>query len=229
MLVNNVGHYGGARKAFHEQSDAEWADLYAVNLAHVFTYSRAVLPVLLAQGDGGSIVNVSTIEAFRAIPTRAVYSAFKAAITGFTRSLAVEYARHRVRVNAIAPDVTETPQVPYSRWVGPEDEHLIPTWVPLGRFGQPDDLAGVALFLASRPVGVRDGDDGARRRRDARGRRMVPDRGGRMDESATATLTRPEVAPALVETPARRFWRTYVTDVRDDADRRSVISAAHDA
>jgi 3-oxoacyl-[acyl-carrier protein] reductase len=149
VLVNNVGHYGGARKAFHDQSDAEWADLYAVNLAHVFTYSRAVLPLLLAQGDGGSIVNISTIEAFRAIPTRAVYSAFKAAITGFTRSLAIEYARYRVRVNAIAPDVTETPQVPYSRWVGPEDEHLIPTWVPLGRFGQPDDLAGVALFLAS--------------------------------------------------------------------------------
>ena len=149
VLVNNVGHYGGARKAFHEQSDAEWADLYAVNLAHVFACSRAVLPLLLAQGDGGSIVNVSTVEAFRAIPTRAVYSAFKAAITGFTRSLAVEYARHRVRVNAIAPDVTETPQVPYSRWVGPEDEHLIPTWVPLGRFGQPDDVAGVALFLAS--------------------------------------------------------------------------------
>ena len=74
--------------------------------------------MLLDQGDGGSIVNVSTIEAFRAIPTRAVYSAFKAAITGLTRSLAVEYGRYGIRVNAIAPDVTETLQVPYSRWVG---------------------------------------------------------------------------------------------------------------
>ena len=149
VLVNNVGHYGGRRDAFHEQTDDEWDALYRVNLAHVFTCSRAVLPSLIEQGDGGSIVNVSTIEAFRAIPTRAVYSAFKAAITGFTRSLAVEYARHRVRVNAIAPDVTETLQVPYSRWVGPEDEHLIPTWVPLGRFGRPSDVAGVAVFLAS--------------------------------------------------------------------------------
>ena len=93
ILVNNVGHFGGRRVAFHEQTDDEWDDLYRVNLAHVFAYSRAVLPVLIEQGDGGSIVNVSTIEAFRAIPTRAVYSAFKAAITGFTRSLAVEYAR----------------------------------------------------------------------------------------------------------------------------------------
>jgi 3-oxoacyl-[acyl-carrier protein] reductase len=149
VLVNNVGHFGGRRVAFHEQTDDEWDALYRVNLAHVFTCSRAVLPSLVEQGDGGSIVNVSTIEAFRAIPTRAVYSAFKAAITGFTRSLAVEYARHRVRVNAIAPDVTETLQVPYSRWVGPDDEHLIPTWVPLGRFGRPSDVAGVAVFLAS--------------------------------------------------------------------------------
>jgi 3-oxoacyl-[acyl-carrier protein] reductase len=149
VLVNNVGHFGGARKPFHEQTDEEWNDLYRVNLEHVFACTRAVLPVLLEQGDGGSIVNVSTIEAFRAIPTRAAYSAFKSGITGLTRSLAVEYARERIRVNAIAPDVTETPQVPYSRWVGPEDEHLIPTWVPLGRFGAPEDAAGAALFLAS--------------------------------------------------------------------------------
>jgi NAD(P)-dependent dehydrogenase (short-subunit alcohol dehydrogenase family) len=149
VLVNNVGHFGGGRKAFHENTDEEWDELYRVNLAHVLAASRAAITAMLAQGRGGSIVNVSTIEAFRAIPTRAVYSAFKAAITGFTRSVAVEYARHGIRVNAIAPDVVETLQVPYSRWVKPEQEHLVPTWVPLGRFGQPADVADVALFLAS--------------------------------------------------------------------------------
>ena len=148
ILVNNVGHYGGGRKMFHEQDDEDWDELYRVNLAHIFSFTRAVLPVMLEQ-HGGSIVNLSTVEAFRAIPTRAVYSAFKTAITGFTRSIAIEYARHGVRVNAIAPDVTESLQVPYSKWVRPEDEHLIPTWVPLGRFGQPADVAGAALFLAS--------------------------------------------------------------------------------
>ncbi|HEX4492009.1 MAG TPA: glucose 1-dehydrogenase [Acidimicrobiia bacterium] len=149
VLVNNVGHFGGARRAFHENTDEEWDDLYRVNLAHVLGASRAAITKMLEQGGGGSIVNVSTIEAFRAIPTRAVYSAFKAAITGFTRSVAVEYARDGIRVNAIAPDVVETLQVPYSRWVKPEQEHMVPTWVPLGRFGQPADVADVALFLAS--------------------------------------------------------------------------------
>jgi NAD(P)-dependent dehydrogenase (short-subunit alcohol dehydrogenase family) len=148
ILVNNVGHYGGGRKQFHETTDDEWDALYRVNLAHVFQGTRAVLPSMLQNGSG-VIINVSTIEAFRAIPTRAVYSAFKTAITGFTRSIAVEYARHGIRVNAIAPDVTETLQVPYSKWLSEEDEARIPQWVPLGRFGQPADLAGVALFLAS--------------------------------------------------------------------------------
>jgi 3-oxoacyl-[acyl-carrier protein] reductase len=149
VLVNNVGHFGGVRKPFHENTDEEWEELYRVNLGHVLRCTRAALAHMLVLETGGSIVTVSTVEAFRAIPTRAAYSAFKAAITGLTRSLAVEYASHRIRVNAIAPDVVETLQVPYSRWVPPEQQHLIPTWVPLGRFGTPDDVAGAALFLAS--------------------------------------------------------------------------------
>jgi NAD(P)-dependent dehydrogenase (short-subunit alcohol dehydrogenase family) len=148
VLVNNVGHYGGARKAFHESTPNEWMDLYRANLEHVLLMTRAALPSMIERGSG-AIVNVSTIEAFRGIPTRAVYAAFKAGVTGLTKSLALEYAPHGIRVNAIAPDVTETLQVPYSRWVKPEDEPRIAQWVPIGRFGTPADLAGVALFLAS--------------------------------------------------------------------------------
>jgi 2-hydroxycyclohexanecarboxyl-CoA dehydrogenase len=148
VLVNNVGHYGGKRKAFHEQTPDEWLDLYRVNLEHVLLTTRAVLGPMVERG-AGAIVSVSTIEAFRGIPTRAVYAAFKAGITGLTKSLALEYAPHGIRVNAIAPDVTETLQVPYSSWLQPGDEALIPLWVPVGRFGTPEDLAGVALFLAS--------------------------------------------------------------------------------
>ncbi len=148
VLVNNVGHFGGGRGSFHESTPDEWLDLYRLNLEHILLGCRAVLPVMMEQGRG-SIVNVSSVEGYRALPSRAVYAAFKASVQGLTKSLAVEYGRHGIRVNEIAPDVTETLQVPYSEWVGPEDQHLVPIWVPVGRFGTPDDLAGAALFLAS--------------------------------------------------------------------------------
>ena len=148
VLVNNVGHFGTATSSFVEQGRDDWLALYRINLEHVFACTQAVLPTMVGAGRG-SIVNVSTVEAFRAIPSMPVYSAFKSGVTAFTRSLAVDCGRHGIRVNAIAPDLTETIQVPYSRWVKPEDEHLVPVWVPVGRFGTPDDLAGVALFLAS--------------------------------------------------------------------------------
>lgn len=149
VLVNNVGHYLFRRHDFVESTEDEWSQLHSVNLLHVLRCTRAFLPGMLARGRGGSIVNVSTVEAFRAAPQHAVYSAYKAAITAFTRTLAMEVGNAGVRVNAIAPDLTETLQVPYDRWVPDEQRHLVPTWVPVGRFGTPDDIAGVALFLAS--------------------------------------------------------------------------------
>lgn len=149
VLVNNVGHYVFRRHDFVESTEDEWSRLHEVNLLHVLRCTRAFLPSMLARGRGGSIVNVSTVEAFRAAPQHAVYSAYKAAITAFTRTLAMEVGNAGVRVNAIAPDLTETLQVPYDRWVPDDQRHLVPTWVPVGRFGTPADLAGVALFLAS--------------------------------------------------------------------------------
>ena len=149
VLVNNVGHYLFRATPFLDTDEEHWDSLYAVNLRHMFLCTKAFAPHMLEQGDGGSIVNVSTVEAFRGIPLMAAYSAFKAGVTQFTKSLALELGNDGVRVNAIAPDLTETIQVPYARWVPEEQQHLIPRWVPVGRFGTPDDIAGVALFLAS--------------------------------------------------------------------------------
>jgi NAD(P)-dependent dehydrogenase (short-subunit alcohol dehydrogenase family) len=148
VLVNNVGHYLYRGLRFLDTDEEHWDALYAVNLRHMFLCTKAFAPSMVERGSG-SIVNVSTVEAFRGIPNQVVYSAFKAGVTQFTKSLALDLGNDGVRVNAIAPDLTETIQVPYSRWVKPEQEALIPTWVPVGRFGTPDDIAGCALFLAS--------------------------------------------------------------------------------
>jgi NAD(P)-dependent dehydrogenase (short-subunit alcohol dehydrogenase family) len=149
VLVNNVGHYLFPGADFTDSTPDQWDALYRVNLGHVLHVTHAVLPGMIERGRGGSIINLTTVEAFRAKPHSAVYAAYKGAVTQLTKSLAMEVGAHGIRVNAIAPDLTESLQIPYERWVKPEQTHLIPTWVPVGRFGTPDDQAGVALFLAS--------------------------------------------------------------------------------
>jgi 2-hydroxycyclohexanecarboxyl-CoA dehydrogenase len=147
VLVNNVGDYRPNGR-FLKTEEAQWDALYAINLEHVFRCTRALAPAMVAAGSG-SIVNVSTVEAFRGIPANAVYSAFNAAVNAFTRSLAVELGRDGVRVNAIAPDLADTRQTPAEAMLAGRDPEMVRHWVPLGRFGQPDDYAEVVLFLAS--------------------------------------------------------------------------------
>ncbi len=149
ILVNNVGDFLGVMNGFEEGTEAEWDALYAVNLRHVFLATRAALPLLRKGRPGGSIISVSTIEAFRGIPMCPVYSAFKAGVTGFTKSLAVQLAPEGIRVNAIAPETTETEQVKPAAYIRPEHQAHTERWIPLGRFGTPEDMAGCAVFLAS--------------------------------------------------------------------------------
>jgi len=149
VLVNNVGDFLMLAKPFEAFTDDEIERLYAVNLRQIFTVTRAMIPLLRRRAPGSSIVSVSSIEGFRGIPHCAVYAGFKAGIIGFTKSLALELAPSGIRVNAIAPETTETPQVPVSLVVAPEHRALIPNWIPLGRFGTPADMAGGILFLAS--------------------------------------------------------------------------------
>jgi len=148
VLVNNVGDFLGLIKPFADISDEEIDALYSINLRTTFVVSRAAIPLLRARG-GGSIINLSSIEAFRAIPMATAYCTFKHAITGFTRSLAVELAPEGIRVNAIAPETTETAQVRPSELIAREHRDHVRRWIPLGRFGTPADAAGCALFLAS--------------------------------------------------------------------------------
>ena len=148
VLVNNVGDYLGFKTPFEHPSDEEWEALYAVNLLHIFRVTRRAIPFMRA-GGGGSIVNLSTIEAFRGIPMTVVYASFKAAITGFTQSLAVELGADNIRVNAVAPETTNTAQIVATPRVPPANRDAISRWFPIGRFGEAEDSAGAVLFLAS--------------------------------------------------------------------------------
>lgn len=149
-LVNNVGDsIGEFMHPFDRAQEEFWDALYAINLRHVFTVSQAALPLLRQRAPGSTIINVSSIEAFRAIPMCPVYSAFKSAITGFTKSLALILGPEGIRVNTIAPETTETEQVKPSLYIRPELQQNVARWTPLGRFGEPRDMAGCAVFLAT--------------------------------------------------------------------------------
>src|SRR5262249_2652338 len=144
---NNVGDFRPTSRGFLASTEDDWNALYAINLEHVFRCTHAVLPTMIEQG-GGSIVNVSTVEAERGIPNHSVYSAFNAGVIALTKALAVEVGRNGVRVNAIAPDMADTLQTPAAVMLGGRDPGMTRKWIPLGRFGQPDDYAQVVLFLA---------------------------------------------------------------------------------
>ena len=148
VLVNNVGHFVHARP-FAMLSEDEIDEILETNITHILRMDRAMLPLLRAAGRGSSIINVTSIEAYRGIPYCTVYAAGKAGLAGFTKSLALELAPEGIRVNDIAPETTDTPQVALDFMIPPENRENLDKWIPLGRFGQPADCAGAALYLAS--------------------------------------------------------------------------------
>ncbi len=148
VLVNNVGDFRPASAVFLRSKPEQWQRLYELNLLNVLMVTYALAPGMVERGSG-SIVNLSTVEAYRGIPGNVVYSAYKAGVSAFTKSLAVELAPSGVRVNAIAPDLADTEQTPSELMLAGRDPSLVRSWVPLGRFGQPDDYAAVVEFLAS--------------------------------------------------------------------------------
>jgi 3-oxoacyl-[acyl-carrier protein] reductase len=126
ILVNNAG--GGFESAFVDVNDKGRQALVDENFTSVTHCIGAALPLMPA---GGSIINITSIEAHRAGPGYAIYSAMKAAVANLTKSLAIELDDRGIRVNCIAPDVIATPGI---GGIGP---------------GRPDDVAGAAVFLAS--------------------------------------------------------------------------------
>lgn len=149
VLVNNVGHHLGIIKTLEATSDEEIDALYEINIRHMFIVTRAALPLLRRSGKGASIINVSSIEGFRGCPTHVAYTTFKHSVTGFTRSLAMELAGENIRVNTLAPETTESEQVPVEMLTRPKYRADALRTIPLGRFGKPQDSAGAAVYLAT--------------------------------------------------------------------------------
>lgn len=148
ILVNNVGDYRPRSGEFATSDPANWDGLFQINLGHVMRMTHEFLPGMLERSSG-TIINLSSVEGLRGYPPDPVYGSMKAAVVQFTKSLGVQVAARGVRVNGIAPDVTQTLQVPYDAWIPPEQEHLWPSWVPAGRKAMPVDQAMTALYLAS--------------------------------------------------------------------------------
>jgi NAD(P)-dependent dehydrogenase (short-subunit alcohol dehydrogenase family) len=148
-LVNVVG--GTFRAEFTETNAKGWDAILRTNLMHVLHACSLAVPRMRAGGAGGSIVNLTTIECHRAAPGFAVYSAAKAAVEQFARTLAVEVAPDGIRVNNVAPDFTPTPvmrrMIPDGGALMSDD--AIRAGIPMGRAGEVTDVSGAVVYLAS--------------------------------------------------------------------------------
>ncbi|CAN7345723.1 SDR family oxidoreductase [Phenylobacterium sp. LjRoot225] len=157
ILVNNAG--GVTMRPFLEQSERSWRKHVDLNLISMFAATSAAVPIMIKGGRGGAILNVTSIEASRAAPYAAVYSACKAGMNNFTRTMAIELSDHGVRVNAIAPDFTPTPglrgnhrgPVDPATWIPftPRQQETMARRIPLGRGGLESECGDAALYLCS--------------------------------------------------------------------------------
>ncbi|MDA4121640.1 MAG: SDR family oxidoreductase [Thaumarchaeota archaeon] len=146
ILVNNAGVV--IRKPMEEYSEADWDSVINTNLKGTFNFSQAVGRQMVKQGTGGRIINISSIFGLVALPPRASYSASKGAIVSLTRDLAAEWAKHKITVNAICPGWTKTEMT--ANYFAQEDvSKFLLERIPLGRFAEPEEIANLAMFLAS--------------------------------------------------------------------------------
>lgn len=161
ILVNNAGALAGRdRVPVVDLEEAEWDRIQNVNVKGTFLCCRAVAKAMIAVGQGGKIINMSSVSGKKGSPRFAAYCASKFAVIGFTQALALELAAHRINVNAICPGLIETERVAEMAaalapaGVSAQEQR---GWMienanrttPLGRIGQARDVAQMAAFLAS--------------------------------------------------------------------------------
>lgn len=154
ILINNAGI--GAPSPAEEVTEKDFDSTLAVNLKGTFFVSQEVGRIMIKQ-KAGKIINIGSQAGFVALPTEAVYCMTKAGISHLTKCLALEWAQYNINVNAVAPTFIETPGT--SRWL--EDAAFLESVekrIPLGRVGQPGDVANPVLFLASEAASLITGE-----------------------------------------------------------------------
>jgi NAD(P)-dependent dehydrogenase (short-subunit alcohol dehydrogenase family) len=145
ILVANAAIPGGARA--EAETLKGWQEVMSVNAGGVFLCARAAARKMKDQG-GGSIITLASVLSFIGHPTCLAYTASKGAILQATRTMAVEWAKYNIRVNAIAPGFFRTP---LNAGILSREEYLPPfvDKIPLGRFGEPEEIVGTVIYLAS--------------------------------------------------------------------------------
>ena len=158
ILYNNAGVYLNGRDGHITDIDEEiWEKVIAINLRSVFLFCKYALPLLMKQG--GAIINTASSAGVIGIPDCDAYTATKGAIVQLTKSMAAEYGRYNVRVNCIAPAAIMTPMMRQSNPVDStfDEERFLKLRTPLRRYGLPEEIANVALFLASEEASYLNG------------------------------------------------------------------------
>ncbi len=152
--INNAG-IGGKFGRLTDQTRADFDQIMAVNVGGVFYGMQAQIRQMLAQDDPGDhsvrgkIVNVSSIAGVRGMPMGAPYSASKHAVIGLTKTAALEYVKQNIRINAICPVYTHSAMVDELISTAPGMEERMRKLIPLGRFGQPEEIAQAILWLCA--------------------------------------------------------------------------------
>lgn len=146
IMVNNAG--ASFMCPVDDLSPNGWDAIVNINLKGTFLCSKAAGKVMIQQ-KAGKIINITSVAGIDGSPLMAHYGAAKAGVVDFTKSLAIEWAKHNITVNAIAPGLIETEGVKAQMELDPDGVKEILERVPLGRYGQPEEIAYAAIFLAS--------------------------------------------------------------------------------
>jgi NAD(P)-dependent dehydrogenase (short-subunit alcohol dehydrogenase family) len=149
ILVNNAAIF--PRVAFLDMAEHDWDHVLHVNLKGSCFCAQAVARSMVAAGRVGSIINLTSGAAYRGSPRGVHYCASKGGVVSMTRQMALELAPHRIRVNAVAPGLTDTAQPRYG--MGEEEIAAAGRAIPLGRIAEPEEIARAAVFLASDAAG----------------------------------------------------------------------------